>query len=242
MSLFKGRSKIDKSDLLFSRRDLLKIIIPVFFQQILAMTVGMINTMMVSNAGDAAVAGVSLVVTLDNVLIVFFTALVTGGSVIVAQRLGTSNTKDISEAAKQLMYATTIVATAVMATVLIFRVPLLKLFLPTDELAVRFAEVRMFSLFTLFWMAAINGILSSSIQAFGYPTFPMLNSIVTVLIFRIIWMNFIYTNLPTTSDPVSNIFNLYSCYMVSWTLSLITCTVMFFVLYYRYKRGKVKSL
>ena len=71
MSLFKGRSKIDKSELLFSRRDILKIIIPVFFQQILAMTVGMINTMMVSNAGDAAVAGVSLVVTLDNVLIVF---------------------------------------------------------------------------------------------------------------------------------------------------------------------------
>ena len=41
MSLFKGRSKIDKSELLFSRRDLLKIIIPVFFQQILNMTVGM---------------------------------------------------------------------------------------------------------------------------------------------------------------------------------------------------------
>ena len=100
MSLFKGRSQIDKSELLFSKRDLLKIIIPVFFQQILNMTVGMINTMMVSNAGDAAVAGVSLVVTLDNVLIVFFTALVTGGAVIVAQRLGTSNTKDISEALK----------------------------------------------------------------------------------------------------------------------------------------------
>ena len=72
--------------------------------------------------------------------------------------------------------------------------------------------------------------------------FPMLNSIVTVLIFRIIWMNLIYTNLPTTSDPVSNIFNLYSCYMVSWTLSLIACTAIFFTLYHRYKHGKVKSL
>jgi hypothetical protein len=138
------------------------------------------------------------------------------------------------------MSASITVSISVLA--LIFRVPLLRLFLPSDALAVRFAEVRMFSLFTLFWMAAINGILSSSIQAFGYPGFPMLNSIVTVLLFRVVWMSLIYPNLPLKPDPVPNIFNLYSCYMVSWTLSLITCAAMFFIIYSRYKRGKVKAL
>ena len=134
------------------------------------------------------------------------------------------------------------VTVAFSAFALIFRVPLLKLFLPADNLAVRFAQVRMFSLFTLFWMAATNSVLSSSVQAFGYPSFPMINSIVTVLLFRVVWMSWIYPNLPLHADPVSNIFNLYSCYMVSWTLSLITITVMFFIVYYRYKRGKVRVL
>ena len=178
MSLFKGRSKIDKSELLFSRRDLLKIIIPVFFQQILAMTVGMINTMMVSNAGDAAVAGVSLVVTLDNVLIVFFTALVTGGSVIVAQRLGTSNTKDISEAAKQLMYATTIVATLVMATVLIFRVPLLNaLFGDAEPEVLKHANDYFFLVCLSFPFLAISEAAGACFRSSGNSIIPLLTSL-----------------------------------------------------------------
>lgn len=178
MSLFKGRSKIDKSELLFSRRDLLKIIIPVFFQQILAMTVGMINTMMVSNAGDAAVAGVSLVVTLDNVLIVFFTALVTGGSVIVAQRLGTSNTKDISEAAKQLMYATTIVATVVMATVLTFRVPLLNaLFGDAEPEVLKHANDYFFLVCLSFPFLAISEAAGACFRSSGNSIIPLLTSL-----------------------------------------------------------------
>ena len=178
MSLFKGRSKIDKSELLFSRRDLLKIIIPVFFQQILAMTVGMINTMMVSNAGDAAVAGVSLVVTLDNVLIVFFTALVTGGSVIVAQRLGTSNTKDISEAAKQLLYATTIVATVVMATVLIFRVPLLNaLFGDAEPEVLKHANDYFFLVCLSFPFLAISEAAGACFRSSGNSIIPLLTSL-----------------------------------------------------------------
>ena len=128
------------------------------------------------------------------------------------------------------------------AFALIFRVPLLKLFLPSDDLAIRFAQVRMFSLFTLFWMAAINSVLSAAVQAFGYPSLPMINSIVTVLLFRVVWMSWIYPNLPSYTDPVLNIFNLYSCYMVSWTLSLIAIAVIFFIIYYRYKRGKVRVL
>lgn len=81
-----------------------------FIQQVLNFTVGMINTMMVSRAGEAAVSGVSLVNTLDNVLIVFFTALVAGGSVVVAQVLGTKKTKQISDVAKQLIISHAVVA------------------------------------------------------------------------------------------------------------------------------------
>ena len=46
---------------LFSRSDLVKIALPLIIQQVLAVTIGMVDTLMVSSAGEAAVSGVSLV-------------------------------------------------------------------------------------------------------------------------------------------------------------------------------------
>ena len=179
MTLLKKRAPIDKSQLMFSRKDLLKIIIPVFFQQILNMTIGMINTMMVSNAGDAAVAGVSLVATLDNVLIVFFTALVTGGAVIVAQRLGTSNTKDISEAAKQLLYATTIMATLVTTVVLTFREPLLgSLFGDAEADVLMHANNYFFLVALSFPFLGISEAAGACFRSSGNSMIPLINSLI----------------------------------------------------------------
>ena len=192
--------------------------------------------------GSSAVAGNSASVQIEGLASSCTNAFGTAALTFVGQNIGANKSARIKSSIRTCIIMSVSITVSISMIALLLRVPLLKLFLPTDELAVRFAEVRMFSLFTLFWMAAINGILSSSIQAFGYPTFPMLNSIVTVLLFRVIWMNFIYTNLPTTDDPVSNIFNLYSCYMVSWTLSLVACTAMFFLIYHRYKNGKIKAL
>ena len=55
--------------MLFSRRNLIQIIWPLIVQQTLNVTIGMIDSMMVSSAGEAAVSGVSLVGSLDILLI-----------------------------------------------------------------------------------------------------------------------------------------------------------------------------
>ena len=136
MSLFKKAEPIDKSTLLFSNKALVKMMIPLMIQQMLNMTVGMVNSIMVSHAGDAAVSGVSLVNTMDGMLIIFFTALVSGGAVILSQAVGKGDTKSISDAAKQLMYAATIMACVLTTVVLIFRYPLLSALFGSVEPAV----------------------------------------------------------------------------------------------------------
>ena len=73
---------------LFSKRELFHIILPLILQQILAITIGTADSMMVAYAGEAAVSGVSLVNTLDTLLVLVFTSLVSGGSVVVSQALG----------------------------------------------------------------------------------------------------------------------------------------------------------
>lgn len=74
--------------MLFSRKDLRKLIIPLVIEQILAVTIGMADTVMVSSVGEAAVSGISLVDTINVLLINIFSALATGGAVVAAQYMG----------------------------------------------------------------------------------------------------------------------------------------------------------
>ena len=56
-----NKVKTDTSGYLFTNNDLKKLIIPLIIEQILAITVGMADSMMVANVGEAAVSAVSLV-------------------------------------------------------------------------------------------------------------------------------------------------------------------------------------
>ena len=113
--------------MLFSRRKLFKIMIPLLAQQILAVTIGMADSMMVSSAGEAAVSGVSLVNSLDLLLIYAFSSLSAGGAVVISQALGKKD-RELSQAcAKQLVFVVTGVALALSIVVMIFRYPLLDL-------------------------------------------------------------------------------------------------------------------
>ena len=73
---------------LFSKDDLKKLIVPLLFEQALAITVGMADTVMISSAGEAAVSGVSLIDMFNNLIISVLAALATGGAVVTSQFLG----------------------------------------------------------------------------------------------------------------------------------------------------------
>ena len=62
---------------LFSGKDLRKLIIPLIFEQALAITVGMADTMMISSVGEAAVSGVSLVDMINMLMFNIMAALAT---------------------------------------------------------------------------------------------------------------------------------------------------------------------
>lgn len=112
---------------LFSRQTLARLIIPLVIEQLLLMTVGMADTLMVTSAGEAVVSGVSLVDSINLLLIQVFSALGTGGAVVAAQYLGRRDVENARSAAKQLIYAVTAVSLLLMAAALIFRQHLLML-------------------------------------------------------------------------------------------------------------------
>lgn len=99
---------------LFSNQDLKRLIFPLIIEQILAVSVGMADTMMVSSVGDAATSGVSLVDMINNLFINVFAAVATGGAVVSAQFLGQRRKDQACRAANQLILITGIVAAAIM--------------------------------------------------------------------------------------------------------------------------------
>ena len=57
-------------------------------EQLLAILVGMLDTVMISGVGEAAVSGVSLVDNINILVIQVFSALATGGAVVAGHALG----------------------------------------------------------------------------------------------------------------------------------------------------------
>ena len=79
---------------MFSNQDLRRLIVPLVIEQVLSIAVGMIDVMMISAAGEAAVSGVSLVDMIAVVLINIFAALATGGAVVASQYMGARDTRN----------------------------------------------------------------------------------------------------------------------------------------------------
>lgn len=98
---------------------------------------------------------------------------------------------------------------------LILAEPLLSLFVGQgNSAAVAAGYIRMKNLMSLYFVAALSGVISNTLSAFGYSIIPMLNSIFSVLLLRVVWMSAIYPHFQTLE-------NLYFCYFVSWSLIFI---------------------
>ena len=129
---------------MFSNKALKNLIVPLVIEQILVMLVGMVDTMMVSHAGEASISGVALVDMIDYLIITLFTALATGGAVIVSQYLGSRQPDQANLAAGQLITVSAFLSAAVMALCLVFHNGILKLLFGKIEADVMTACVTYF--------------------------------------------------------------------------------------------------
>lgn len=126
---------------MFSNRDLRNLIFPLFVEQFLLMLVGIADTFVVSFSSEADVSGVSLVNSFNTVLIFLFTALSSGGAVIISQYIGSRNNKKAEEAASQLLMISVVISAVLSAVILIFDNQLLSLLFGKVEPGVMRASV-----------------------------------------------------------------------------------------------------
>ena len=104
---------------MFTKKDLVRLLAPLIVEQILAVLVGMVDVVMVAAVGEAAVSGVSLVDSINMLIIQMLAALATGGAVVSAQFVGRKDMDKACRAAAQLISVTTIASVGLMAFALI---------------------------------------------------------------------------------------------------------------------------
>lgn len=104
---------------MFSNQDLKNMIVPLFFEQLLVMLVGIMDTFIVSYVGEAAVSGVSLVNSFNTIFIYLFTALASGGAVVISQYIGNKDQKNSVRSSSQLLMFSTMFSIVLTCIVLV---------------------------------------------------------------------------------------------------------------------------
>ena len=121
---------------MFSNRMICSLLIPVVLEQLLNSIMGTADTMMVSNVGSAAISAVSLVDSINVLVIQAFSALAAGGAIICAQYIGQRSKEKANESARQVLFIITAISVAVSLICLVFQKPLLRLIFGSVEPAV----------------------------------------------------------------------------------------------------------
>ena len=125
---------------MFSNRLICSLLIPVVLEQLLNSIMGTADTMMVSNVGSAAISAVSLVDSINVLVIQAFSALAAGGAIVCAQYIGQKNKEKANESARQVLFIITAISVAVSLICLVFQKPLLRLIFGSVEPAVMSAS------------------------------------------------------------------------------------------------------
>ena len=144
---------------------------------------GAVDTIMVSSVGEYAVSGVNIIDNINNLLIIAFTALCTGGAVVVSQYIGRRDYHHSSLAAKQLIYSVTVISLVIMLIAVFLRRPIIRLLYGSMEQTVMDAAAVYFLITGFSYpFLALNNANAALFRAAGNSKIPMRVALLTNII------------------------------------------------------------
>ena len=237
----KGECGFDIKHISFSWKELggiIRIGAPCAFKASLFSLSNLQMSAAINSYGTAATAGNAASANLETIANAFYTGFTTATVPFVGQNLGAGNRDRVKKSILACITIGTGIALVTSFTVYAFGEQLLKLYLPTDPVAVEFALSRMKLVLIFSALHVLTDVTVGAMHAFGYSLTPTINSIVTVLAFRVLWLEVIYPRLDAINHTIENV---YLCYPVSYTLSLIANFTLFLIIWTKYKKGKLKQ-
>ena len=127
--MFEGKEEYMEQQHLFTNKMLRVLLVPIILEQLLNALMGTVDTMMVSNVGSAAISAVSLVDSINVLIIQAFSALAAGGTIICTQYLGQKNHEMANKSARQALFIITAISIGIVILGVVFRDRCFDLFL-----------------------------------------------------------------------------------------------------------------
>ena len=177
------KEKIDFSNLLYPNRAMFLLLVPIVVEQLLNSFMGMADTMMVSNVGSEAISAVSLVDSINNLVIQMFAAMASGAAIICSQYLGHRDKEGSNKAARQVLLTVLVISVSLTLIGLLLRKPLLRLIFGQIEPGVMDKAMSYFLVTILSYpFLALFNAGAAFFRAEGNSRFPMIVSVISNLL------------------------------------------------------------
>ena len=174
------KNKIDYETMLYPPKAMFTLLIPIVIEQLLNSFMGMVDTMMVSNVGGEAISAVSLVDSVNNLVIQVFAAMASGAAIICSQSLGHRDRDGSNRAARQVVLTVFVISVSLTAFGLIFRKPMLRFVFGQIEPGVMDKAMSYFLVTVLSYpFLALFNAGAAFFRAGGNSRFPMKVSVIS---------------------------------------------------------------
>lgn len=177
------KEQIDPKNILFDNKALFSLLLPIIVEQFLNSLMGMADTMMVSTVGSYAISAVSLVDSINNLVIQIFAAMAAGAVIICSQYIGGGNKEESNKTAGQVVLTVLVISLSIMTFCILGGERLLGLIFGTVEDSV------MKNAFIYFMITAVSypflALFSAGAafyRASGNSNFPMKISVISNVI------------------------------------------------------------
>jgi putative MATE family efflux protein len=163
---------------MFSKKDIKRLLIPLMIDQILMSLIGFVDTVMVSNVSAASLSAVSLVDSINMLVLYLFAALATGGTIVCSQYLGLGDKKEAQNASRQLVVSIFILSALLTVVCVLLRGVLLRgIFGSVEDDVMSAANVYFLVTALSYPFIALNDASASLYRAAGNSRLPMLVSL-----------------------------------------------------------------
>lgn len=177
------RKRIEWENILFDNKTLFLLLLPIIIEQFLNSFMGMIDTMMVSTIGSEAMAAVSLVDSINNLVIQIFSAMASGATIICSQYIGSGNKKESNRAAGQVVLTVFVISLSIVVFCILGGERLLRLIFGTVEDSVMENSLVYFIITVISYpFLALFSAGSAFYRASGNSKFPTKVSVVSNII------------------------------------------------------------
>lgn len=174
----------------------------------------------VNSFGSEVVAGNSAAANIESFAYIAMNAFSVAATTVAGQNIGAKKYKRIDKVVWETGLLVTGVGIVLGGLIYIFGDPLARLYCPDSEMAVNYAQIRLFYIALPYFLCGLFEVLTGILKSCGYAIASMIISLVCCCGVRIVWIYTVFAAVRTLES-------IYILYGMTWTLAIIACVILY---------------